>query len=263
TVTAALSSWNGITYFSVPKAYVATTTIVLILALGKLNYFGPKHSGSFAISLALPMAVVVLVIFALSLRYLSPEHLRPSPLSFKDNWVAFTGVILALSGVEAVANLTGVMRLDQHATMDQPKVAWTARRAILPVMLEVVLGTALLGWAMLSLPMHLEPYLNERWEDMLRFLAEEYGAMVYGITFGKIFGLIVGVIVGLLLLSAVNTAIAALIGVMYMMARDGEMPKSLVRLNLHGVPWWPLIIAVGLPLIVVALARNLETLAGL
>jgi len=29
------------------------------------------------------------------------------------NWVAFVGMILALSGVEAIANLTGVMRLDQ------------------------------------------------------------------------------------------------------------------------------------------------------
>src|SRR5262249_42030029 len=89
TVTAALSGWNGITYFGVPKPYVATATIVLILALGGLNYFGPKHSGSFAISLAVPMAVVVVLIVALSFRYLSPEHLRPSPLSLKDNWVAF------------------------------------------------------------------------------------------------------------------------------------------------------------------------------
>ena len=198
TVTAALSGWNGMTYFGVPKTLRRYGYHVLILALGGLNYFGPKHSGSFAISLALPMAITVLVIIALSVPYLSPEHLRPSPLSVKDNWVAFTGVILALSGVEAVANLTGVMRLDKNATLEQPKVAWTARRAILPVMLEVVLGTALLGWAMLSLPVHLEPQLNERWEDMLRFLAEEYGAMTFGITLGKIFGVVVGVIVGLL-----------------------------------------------------------------
>src|SRR5262249_49677255 len=33
TVTAALSGWTGMTYLGVPKAYVATTTIVLILAL--------------------------------------------------------------------------------------------------------------------------------------------------------------------------------------------------------------------------------------
>jgi nucleotide-binding universal stress UspA family protein len=105
--------------------------------------------------------------------------------------------------------------------------------------------------------------LEHRWEDMLRFMAEEYGAMTFGITFGKLFGWVVGGVVGLLLLSAVNTAVAALIGLIYMMARDGEMPRPFTRLNSHGVPWLPLAISVGLPVIVVALSSNLQALAGL
>jgi nucleotide-binding universal stress UspA family protein len=64
------------------------------------------------------------------------------------------------------------------------------------------------------------------------------------------------VIVGLLLLSAVNTAIVALIGVLYLLARDGEMPKAFARLNPEGVPWVPVIIATALPLAVVAAAAN-------
>ena len=56
-------------------------------------------------------------------------------------------------------------------------------------------------------------------------------------------------IVGLLLLSAVNTAVGALIGLNYMMARDGEMPWAFRRLNNHGVPWYPMAIAVVLPLV--------------
>ncbi len=69
--------------------------------------------------------------------------------------------------------------------------------------------------------------------------------------------------VGLLLLSAVNTAIAGLIGLLYMMARDGEMPRAFARLNPHGVPWLPLAIAVVLPAAVVICSNNLESLAGL
>ena len=69
----------------------------------------------------------------------------------------FVGVILALSGVEAIANLTGVMKLDPDATSDPPKVTHTATKAILPVAIEVVCGTALLGLAMLSLPKSLAP----------------------------------------------------------------------------------------------------------
>lgn len=263
TVTAAMSGWAAMKYFQVPDQWVPLATVGLILGVGAMNFFGPKHSGSLAMLLAVPMVVAVVGVIALSVPYLSLESLKPSQLSFPDKWVAFTGVILALSGVEAIANLTGVMKLDPGSNPDVPQVGRTARRAIFPVALEVVLGTCLLGWAMLSLPDYLKPDLEHRWEDMLRFLAEEYGAMKFGITFGHILGWAVGCIVGLLLLSAVNTAVAALVGLLYMMARDGEMPRSFNRLNAHGVPWLPLAISVGMPILVVAASSNLEALAGL
>ena len=263
TVTAAMSGWAAMNYLGVPKMYVPVATIAVIFGIGVLNYYGPKHSGSLAMTLAVPMVGVVVLIIFLSLPHLSLENLKPSRLHFGENWVAFTGVILALSGVEAIANLTGVMKLDPDASMDHPRVSQTALKSILPVAIEVVLGTVLLGWAMLSLPSYLGPDLNANWERMLRFLALEYGSLAYGITFGKIFGVCVGIIVGLLLLSAVNTAVAALIGLVYMMARDGEMPRSFTRLNPQGVPWWPLAISVFLPVIVVLIAADLEALAGL
>ena len=135
--------------------------------------------------------------------------------------------------------------------------------AILVVMIEVVGGTALLGWAMLSLPQSFQPEMNARWEDMLRFLGEKYGTMAFGSHFGLTFGIFVGIVVGLLLLSAVNTAVGALIGLLYMTAVDGEMPKGFARLNRHGVPWIPLLISVSLPILIVMFANDLETLAGL
>ena len=36
-------------------------------------------------------------------------------------WTQFVGVILALSGVEAIANMTGVMKLDPGSTAEQPE----------------------------------------------------------------------------------------------------------------------------------------------
>ncbi len=248
TVTAAMSCWSGMQYFGVPKA---------------VNYFGPKHSGSMAFSLAIPMVLVVLAIIALSLPHLSFASLEPSTKSFAGNWVAFTGMILALSGVESIANLTGVMKLDASSTADSPVVSKTVYKAILPVAVEVVFGTALLGWAMLSLPRELKSALEERWEDMLRFLAEQYGTLAFGVGFGKVFSVVVGLVVGLLLLSAVNTAITALIGLVFMMARDGEMPRNFAKLNSNGVPWWPLVIAVLMPMGVVLVTNDLESLAGL
>ncbi len=263
TVTAALSGWSAMTYFGIPKPYVVWATVGFISCVGFLNRFGPKHSGSFAVSLAVPMVIVVLVIIGLSAPHLSTRLLEPSHDSFARNWVAFVGVILALSGVESIANLTGVLKLDPDATMERPEVTRTSTQAILVVAAEVVLGTALMGWAMLSLPAEFTPEMQERWEDMLRFLGEKYGALAFGGVFGNIFGIIVGIVVGLLLLSAVNTAVAALIGLLYMMARDGEMPRGFTKLNPHGVPSVPLVIATALPILVVAFASDLATLAGL
>lgn len=263
TVTAAMSGWAAMSYFRVPGPWVGYATMGLILVVALLNWFGAKHSGSVAMSLALPMVLVVLTTIGLALPHLTLENLEPSRMPFSDKWVAFVGVILALSGVEAIANLTGVMKLDPGSTMESPRVAKTARKAILPVAVEVVLGTTLLGWAMLSLDKSNADLLHDRWEDMISVLAEKYAALNFGAPAGTIFGIVAAIVVGLLLLSAVNTAVAALVGLIYMMSRDGEMPRHFTRLNRHGVPWIPLLIACAGPLLVVLFTRRLESLAGL
>jgi len=262
-VTAALSGWAAVSYFGVPSMYAPVATMGLILVIGAINYFGPKHSGSVSIWLAIPAVIVVVLIVFLSGPHLSVEHFEPRHESLGKLWVQFVGVILALSGVEAIANITGVMKLDPDSTPEHPKVTRTATKAIVPVAIEVVLGTALLGWAMLSLPRNMVPQLEAHKEDMLRFLAQVYGGMVGGLAVGQALSIVVAIVFGLLLLSAVNTAVVALIGVVYMMAQDGEMPRQLARLNSHGVPRIPLIAAVAIPILVLAVTKDFEALAGL
>jgi nucleotide-binding universal stress UspA family protein len=121
----------------------------------------------------------------------------------------------------------------------------------------------LLGWAMLSIPKNFAPQLAAHKEDMLRYLAEYYGTLATTPAVGTALGIVVGVVFGLLLVSAVNTAIVALIGVIYMMAQDGEMPRQLAKLNRHGVPFIPLLVAVGIPILVLAVTKEFEGLAGL
>jgi amino acid transporter len=263
TVTAALSGWAALSYLGVPRSWVGVSTIASILALGVVNFYGPRHSGSLAVSLAVPTVAVVVILIALSVPHLSIEHLEGHQGSFGHTWTAFVGVILALSGVEAIANLTGVMTLDPGSTPHEPQVGSTSFKALLPVMLEVTLGTALLGWAMLSLPRDLAPEMIAHKEDMLRFLAEQYGALDFGGGFSKVFGIIAGVVFALLLLSAVNTAIVALIGLLFMMSRDGEMPQAFMRLNGFGVPWIPLAVSVGIPVAIVLVTNNFDALTGL
>jgi amino acid transporter/nucleotide-binding universal stress UspA family protein len=283
-VTAALSCNSAMNYFGLPREWVALITMGTILAIGGINYFGPKHSGSLAVWMAVPMVAVVVLLILISIPFLSFANLEPSHEPFALRWQHFVGVILALSGVEAIANLTGVMKPDPESTPERPRVTRTSRRAILPVAVEVVLGTALLGWAMLSLPRAAEPSagsqvgaavierasaggddLLEQRDYMLRYMGQEYSAQLTGSRkAGRVVGVIVGVVVGVLLLSAVNTAIAAQIGLVYMLARDGELPRSFVRLNSFGVPWWPWIIATVLPAFtVMATGADMEALARL
>src|SRR5881398_2537358 len=285
TVTAALSGWSALTYITsgaehiewirMARDHIALTTIGMLLIMGLINYFGPKHSGSSAVALALPTAVVVIFLIALSAPHFTTHFLEPRHQSLATVWAQFVGVILALSGAESIANLTGVMKLDPGSTMEHPSVARESVKAITPVAIEVVFGTALLGWAMLSLPsvlgktLHLTNrddiavVLQQRSEDMLRFIGEEFATATFSAPIGNVFGWIVGIVFFLLLLSAANTAIVAMIGLFYMMARDREMPRQFRRLNRHGVPMYPLLISIGLPTVVLLFVGNFTALAGL
>ncbi|PZR79883.1 MAG: amino acid transporter [Chthoniobacterales bacterium] len=284
TVTAALSGWSALTYITSGaehigwigflRDHISISTVAVLALLGLLNYFGPKHSGSLAVALSVPTALVVLVLIAIAAPHLTTHFLQPPHESVTQLWVQFVGVILALSGAESIANLTGVMKLDPDSTIEHPRVGRESLKAIFPVAIEVVFGTALLGWAMLSLPGVLashgltEPWqvtdaLDRRSEDMLRFIAEQFGAATVSPAFGHLFGWIVGIVFFFLLLSASNTAIVAMIGLLFMMARDGEMPREFPRLNRHGVPSLPLLLAMMLPALVLITTGNFTALAGL
>jgi len=280
TVTAALSGWSALSYFNIPfltaHPYVVPyATILVLLLMGWINWFGPKHSGTFAVALAMPTLVVVVILIAVSAPFLTTHYLERPHEGVGAVWVQFVGVILALSGVEAIANLTGVLKLDPGSTPEHPKVGRESRKAIIPVAIEVVFGTAVLGWAMLSLPavlprtLHITDHnqivfvLRSHKDDMLRFVGEQFGWAALGKPFGLVFGWVVGIVFFLLLISAANTAIVAMIGLMFMMARDGEMPVQFKRLNSHGVPLIPLLVSVGLPIVVLVTSTNFEALAGL
>src|SRR6266705_1924513 len=129
TVTAALSGWSGLTYvisgaeniswLKFLKDNIGFTTIGVLLCLGFTNWFGPKHSGSLAVVLAIPTVIVVVALIAISAPHLTTHFLEPRHESLRALWVQFVGVILALSGVEAIANLTGVMKLDPGSTHEK------------------------------------------------------------------------------------------------------------------------------------------------
>ena len=253
-VTASLSCLDAFHYLGFEQAEAKKWAITAIFLIGALNFFGPKHTGSIAVWLAIPVVVTVTILIVAGVPHLKDFHAQAPTGGLWHNWVAFVGTILALSGVEAAASNTGVMKLDPNVAPDRPSVRVTSRRAITTVMLEVVLATAALSVLAMCLPLPADR-LHEHQEDMLRYMGEVF--------VGPWFGNVVGCVFALLLLSAVNTVIGGIVALLYVMARDGELPDTFVQLNRFGVPWVPVIVATVLPVIVLDVGDSVESLANL
>ncbi|MEO6808622.1 MAG: universal stress protein, partial [Isosphaeraceae bacterium] len=71
------------------------------------------------------------------------------------------------------------------------------------------------------------------------------------------------IVFAVLLFSAVNTALADLVSIQFMLARDKELPHAFGGLNRYGMPVLPLIIGTVVPAIVVLIFPDVEALAGL
>lgn len=269
-VTAALSALSASFYFGI--ADPITLAIFIILAIGCLNYFGPKHTGTYAFGLVV-IAFIVLTILALfSIPFLKEawDHIKPLEGSSLQIWKNFVGVIVALSGVEAIANTTGVMRLNSGTTLAHPSVTKTSTKAILFVMIEVAVFTSLFGFVIASFP-NFElangtvnaPDNPDVRDYMLRFIANLFVGTFFGAKVGLIFSWIVSIVIGALLISAVNTAINGFVALQYVMGGDHEVPKSFQKLNNFGVPLLPLLLATLVPILLVVVVRDVAGLSSL
>jgi amino acid transporter/nucleotide-binding universal stress UspA family protein len=279
-VTAALSALSAFQYLghylgryiSIPSPEICAA--VAILVIGGLNFFGPKHTGGLAFLVSLPTLVVVVLLGLFCLPHLGAavHNVRPLTGGFLKNWNGFVGVVLALSGVEAIANATGVMKLNPGTTDANPCVSKTSSRAIIWVMLEVCLFTALLGLAMHALPNLVinqddvdaralggTPASSGVRDYMLAYMAQVF----VGTTWGQLAAIIVSLVFAGLLLSAVNTAIVDLIAISFLMSRDRELPARFQKLNQFGVPNMSIIIATVVPAVLVVVVKDMASLADL
>ncbi|MEP6667529.1 MAG: universal stress protein [Chthoniobacter sp.] len=269
-VTAAISALSAFQYLGVghPEMFAAGA----ILLIGGLNYFGPKHTGGMAFLVAVPTMLVVVILGAFALPHMGAaiHNLQPLHGGFMENWKGFVGIVLALSGVEAIANSTGVMKLDPGSSDAKPSVTKTSNKALIVVALEVCGFTALLGLAMSALP-GLEvaggdvnaPGAEGVRDYMLRYMAQVFVGNSLGAVAGHIAAWTVSIVFGFLLLSAVNTAIGALISIMYLMSRDHELPPVFSKLNSYGVPNAGMVVAAIIPMVLVIAVKDMAGLADL
>lgn len=249
-VTASLSALDAFHYLDVPHPeFWAAGSIALI---GVINIFGPTKAGIAAL-----VAAVLTIAFSSLVGFGSMTSWSQATVTAPTGdpghwWLQFTAIILAISGVEAVANMTGIM---------VEPVEKTARRTIWPVLLEIVVLNIILTVAMSAVPLEIlgggdpeQAYTAHR-DDMLRLLAEYYIA--------PWFGAIAAVVFAMLLLSAVNTAVTGLTSIQYMMSLDRELPAFFTKLNTYGMPVLALALGTLVPLVTVLVSPDVVHLAEL
>ncbi|MER3417202.1 MAG: amino acid transporter [Gemmataceae bacterium] len=249
-VTAALCAVDAFHYVDLPQPHLWAAGF--IAGIGIFNYFGPRKSGTAALVIALLTTALTLTVAVFASPFLREARVEPPEGGPVRWWTHFTSIILAISGVEAIANMTGIM---------VEPVAKTSRCSIVPVMLEIVFLNLLMTLAMQAVPLDVlgdgdpsNAYLAHR-DDMLRLLAHHY--------VGPIFAAVASFVFALLLLSSVNTAVTDLVSVQYMMSRDRELPPIFGGLNQFGMPVVPLITATLVPLTVVIAVPDVAHLADL
>jgi amino acid transporter len=269
-VTAAISALSAFQYLGWPNPEFLAGGAILVI--GALNYFGPKHTGGLAVLVSVPTVIVIFILGFFTIPHIGEavHNLQPLTGGFMKNWNAFVGIVLALSGVEAVANATSIMKLNPGSTDDHPVVTKTSTPAIAAVMIEVCLFTALLGLGMLALQgLQIQngdvnaPGNPGVRDYMLRYMAEVFVGGAFGQLVGQIAGWCVTIVIGVLLLSAVNTAIGGLIAIFFLLSRDGEIPPQFEKLNSFGVPAFGLLIATIIPAVLVVAVKDIAGLADL
>ncbi|MCY3021383.1 MAG: amino acid permease [Planctomycetota bacterium] len=251
-VTAALSAYEGFRYIlpnDVDPGYAMYAAVLSIVAIGVINVFGPRRAGFLALVVALASVVFYLIIGGFCLAKSGHAVIERPHESFGLQWNHFVNVILALSGVEAIANMTGIM--------GEP-VAKNARKAIFVVLLEVVTLNLVIAYAMNALPDSFlagESFVDKQ-DHMVKLVATYY--------VGPRFAAVSAFFFGLLLVSAANTAISDMISIQYLMGRDKELPDALTSLNSFGVPWLALIGATAAPAaVLLVIGAHMEVLAGM
>lgn len=270
-------------------------TIIIILLLTVINWRGPHFSAKFAgiASASTFILAGILAVLALPLVPAGLANIGHFNQSIFDVLRNTTGVLLALSGVEAISNMTGIMK----------DPTGTSRKAINLELVKVIFTTVVLGIAMNGLPNQvvfeghqvdgkfvvdteqvqitdLPCFANmaiaklgggdfqcaKRTQQVARAdMLVAMGEYLVPGTFGKVYGWMIGVAYGLLLIFAGNTALIDITNVTYALARDNELPKGYTKLNQKfGVPIWGLFTACVMPIATVLIVgSNIEALAAL
>jgi amino acid transporter len=270
-LTADISSLSGMQYLSVVipalgpivvvpvvgqvQAVLLLITIVVLALLGLLNWIGLSESAkvsfvaaiiSFGSNVAILITVFTHISFS-SFLSLFPSMFAHRTLTPAFILIGYAGAFLAFSGLESISQLSPVMRTPRKRV---------AGIALLIVVLTIGITSPLLTMLSTILLPHQagDPVLSKQ---LISLLAGKWG--------GVILQTEVAISASTLLIFASNTAIIGTYHVFMALARmDFFPPFMLERNKLRGTPHFAILLATGIPILILALVfGQIDILADL
>ncbi len=229
-LTAAISSISGLTYFQnvIPAIgpFVLPATILMIILLGVLNWWGIKESAMVSLYIAIAafisdIVILVAVLVSIPLQdifQLIGSIFQGSQLSPVVLVSGFAGAFLAFSGLESISQLSPVMQRPRSRTVTIA-LSLVVITVGLTSPLLTILSTTLLDGSHNHLLAHQIAHV-----DPNQFISQLGAAMA-----GPVIGVATAIIASALLIFASNTAIIGSYHVFLALSRMSFFPEIVER----------------------------------
>lgn len=263
-LTAAISSLSGLQYFQdvypAIKPYVVITTIIVLILLGLLNWWGIRESATVSLYIAIAafvsdIVILVAVVATVPLHEIvtliggifSGSELTPITIL-----TGFAGAFLAFSGLESISQLSPVMQRPRSRVVTIALSLVVITVGVTSPLLTI-LSTTLLDGKHSHLLAHQIANI-----DPNQFISQLGTAAA-----GPIIGIATAVIASALLIFASNTAIIGTYHVFLALSRMSFFPKFVEKKDkFRETPYISIALATGIPIAILLFANGQIDLLG-
>jgi amino acid transporter len=264
-LTSAISSLSGLLYFTTIfraiTPYVLAITVIMVMLLGLLNFWGIKESASVSAIIAMAALISDLVILAVVLISVPPptivkvfEKMFTGHLSAITFLTGFSGAFLAFSGLESISQLSPVMKLPRRKTVNRA-LALVAVTVGITSPLLTIFSTVLLNSPELLATTNIRLNITPTPETFISDLGGTYGGLLVLIP--------TAIAASALLVFACNTAIIGAYHVFIALSRMGYLPSFVTATNKwRGTPHNAILLATFIPVVVLVGVRGQIDILG-
>ncbi len=252
-LTSAISSLSGLLYFSTVfnaiSHYVLPLTVLMVVLLGLLNFWGIRESATVSAAIAVAALVsdilILLVVFRnvpMSVIEQVIQKVFSGQLGGFAILTGFSGAFLAFSGLESISQLSPVMAAPRRKTVSRALMLVAITVGVTSPLLTIF-STVLLNSPELLANTSIRLEIAPTPETFISDLGGTYGGAV----------LLVGTAIAAstLLIFACNTAIIGAYHVFLALSRMGYLPAIVTATNSwRGTPHFAIFLATAIPIFV-------------